>query len=75
MPPELQTATEIALRSLLTEIDSKKAALEETSEKACTLDSDELEEIVQRCIATDAVLTVAQATILASLNARPAVQS
>ena len=72
MPPPPETH---ALRTLLTEIQTKKNALAATSEEACNLDADELEDVVRHCVEIDAVLTVAQATILASLNAAPAVQS
>lgn len=67
---------EIALRSLLNEINLKRDALAAQSEKACKLMAgDELQDIVSHCVGTDAVLCVAEAIALASLNAGQAVQS
>ncbi len=74
MPPPTTTPA-IALESLLSEIKTKKAALASTSEEACKMDADDLEEVVRDYMANDAILTVAQAVVLASLNAAPTVQS
>lgn len=68
MPPPEFTPT-IALQSLLMEINDKKTGLAATSEKACKLETDELEDVVRHCVQTDALLTVAEAIVLASLNA------
>lgn len=73
MPP--QTTPTIALQSLLSSVQAKSDALAKTSEDACEMADDNLEGIVRHCIETDAVLCVAEAIILASLNTRPEVQS
>lgn len=75
MPPEPMTTPKIALQSLLNEIVDKMHALATTSREAFTLDSDEAERVVRHCVQTDALLTVAEAIVLASLNAGSEVQS
>ena len=69
MPPEPETTPTIALQSLLEAIHTKQDALADTSERAAKLDVDELKEVVRHCIQTDALLIVAEAIVLASLNA------
>lgn len=75
MPPGPTTTPKIALQSLLGEITTKKKALAEHSDLACKHDHDDLEEVVRHCVATDALLIVAQAIVLTSLNAGSAAQS
>ena len=73
MPPEPMTTSTIALQSLLSSIQAKRDALAATSAQATGLD--DCEDLVQSCIHIDASLCIAEAIVLASLNAGPAVQS
>lgn len=74
MPPP-QTTPKTALISLLSGIKFKRDALANTADDACDMDAAELEDLVRHCVKTDAVLCVAEAIVLASLNAGTAVQS
>lgn len=72
MPPEPMTTPTIALQSLLMSINGKRDALAATS--AAATGQDDCEDLMQSCIHIDATLCIAEAIVLASLNAGPAVR-
>lgn len=69
MPPKPETTPTIALQSLLSEIHSKKHVLANMSKEARrTMDDEDRDAVIQLRIETDALLTVAEAIVLASLK-------